>query len=297
MTFRTCRAMGLALGLIFLMAHTLCAQAGPAERLLEAKQLLRASGGMESRTNSEKALAILQRLLNDSPAAPQAPFARYLAGVCLIRLDRFDEAGRAFEEALRRPADRDTTEGVLWHLGFVHLKTLNHLKAKQVYQRLRQEFPDSRRTAQIEKQLDRLKPVGTKAPVFKAHDLDGNVLDLKELSGKVVLLSFWATWCPPCRREMPNVKAAHDRYKADGLVAVGISLDEDRALLADYLKAHGMGWPHYCDGKKWQSPLARIYGVDSVPTAFLIDGKGIIRYAGLRGEDLHKACALLLKEP
>lgn len=288
----------LVSAVVLLAASHALAQPSAASALYEAQNLVKEKGSAdEAKSNCRKALDMLAGIRKDDLTAPEAALARYLTGICLIRLDRRGEAAEPLEDVVYSAADPGMRESALWHLGFVRLETLDQIKAKEAYERLLREFPESRRRDEVAGLLAPLKLVGTKAPAFKAKDLQGNDLDLKALSGRIVLLSFWATWCPPCRREMPEVKVAHDRYKGDGLATVGISLDTDRAALADFLKRNGMDWPHYCDEKKWQCPLARIYGVSSVPMAFLIDRRGVVRCANLRGESLRRAIALLLKEP
>jgi thiol-disulfide isomerase/thioredoxin len=112
--------------------------------------------------------------------------------------------------------------------------------------------------------------------------------------GKVTMIDFWATWCPPCRAEMPNVVATYQRYHAQGFDIIGVSLDENRDALVNFLPAHGMAWPQYFDGQGWDNKLAKKYGVHSIPMDYLLDRHGIIIGKELRGEDLGEAVAKAL---
>ena len=109
---------------------------------------------------------------------------------------------------------------------------------------------------------------------FKA--VDGSEVDLQKLRGKVVLIDFWATWCGPCMAELPNVIKAYEKYKEKGFEIIGISLDEDKADLARVLKTKKITWPQYFDGKGWENPYAKKYGIEGIPTMWLVNKAGMV---------------------
>jgi thiol-disulfide isomerase/thioredoxin len=109
--------------------------------------------------------------------------------------------------------------------------------------------------------------------------------------GKVVLIDFWATWCGPCRAEFPNVKKTYQDYHDKGFDIVGISLDQDKGKLADYMKENGVTWQQYFDGKGWENKLAAKYGIRSIPATILVDADGKILGRDLRGDELPAAIA------
>ena len=132
---------------------------------------------------------------------------------------------------------------------------------------------------------------GTNFPPFNVQDLDGKPLSLADHKGKVVLVDFWATWCPPCRAEIPNVVATYKKYHDEGFDIIGVSLDQERQKLLSFIKDNGMTWPQYFDGEGWQNKLAMKYGIQSIPATYLLDTNGVIIAKDLRGSDLGKAVA------
>lgn len=133
---------------------------------------------------------------------------------------------------------------------------------------------------------------GAAFPDFSESDLDGKPLSIASRKGKVVLVDFWATWCGPCRAELPNVIATYKKHHSEGFEIIGVSLDQDRDTLNTFLKQQdGMTWPQYFDGKGWGNELAAKYGVEAIPFAVLIGPDGKIIDKDLRGEDLENAVA------
>jgi tetratricopeptide (TPR) repeat protein/thiol-disulfide isomerase/thioredoxin len=126
----------------------------------------------------------------------------------------------------------------------------------------------------------------------------GGKFDLKQLRGKVVLIHFWASWCGPCVAEMANVSWVYDRYHKNGLEVVGISLDNSKEALLEFVKAGEVPWTQiFFEGKDtqgWNNPLARRFGINSIPSSMVIDRDGTVAQVGVRGEALGPAVAKLL---
>lgn len=135
-------------------------------------------------------------------------------------------------------------------------------------------------------QLPDSRKVGAKITNVKLPDVNGKTRNLTSYvgKGKVVLIDFWATWCRPCCMEMPNVKAAYDKYKKKGFNVVGISFDTNAKAWKDYIKTQGLGWTHLSDLKGWKCAAQKTYEVMSIPSSILVDGKGNIIANDLRGE-------------
>ncbi len=116
--------------------------------------------------------------------------------------------------------------------------------------------------------------VGQIAPGFTLFDLDGNEISLSDFRGKTVFINFWATWCPPCRAEMPEIEAVHQEYKDKGVVVIGVDIVEPESTVRQYIKRGGFTWTIVLDST---GEVASDYQIAAIPTSFFIDREGIIR--------------------
>ncbi|MDR6940188.1 TlpA disulfide reductase family protein [Mucilaginibacter pocheonensis] len=140
----------------------------------------------------------------------------------------------------------------------------------------------------------RLK-IGGPAPVFTQVNPAGKQLSLADYKGKIVLVDFWASWCSPCRQEIPNLLSQYKMYKDKGFEILSISLDSSRDKWLKALQQEGMTWPQVSDLNGNNNSVARLYGVSAIPATFLVDRDGKLINTNLRGEDLNKKLAELFK--
>jgi len=116
--------------------------------------------------------------------------------------------------------------------------------------------------------------VSNLAPDFQLQNLDGQTISLSELQGKPVLINFWATWCPPCRAEMPYLQQIYEEWSGKGLVLLTINVGESSAQAKRFLQTYNLSLPTLLDTKKI---VLRKYNITGIPTSFFIDKDGIIQ--------------------
>jgi peroxiredoxin len=138
----------------------------------------------------------------------------------------------------------------------------------------------------------RLK-IGGPAPVFTQVNPAGKRLSLADYKGKIVLVDFWASWCSPCRQEIPNLLSQYKMYKDKGFEILSVSLDNSRDKWLKALQQESMTWPQVSDLNGNNNSVARLYGVSAIPATFLVDRDGKLISTNLRGEDLNHKLAEL----
>lgn len=139
--------------------------------------------------------------------------------------------------------------------------------------------------------IERERPFckGQTPPEIMMNDPAGKPIKLSSLKGKVVLIDFWASWCGPCRVELPTVVANYKKYKDKGFDVYSVSLDQDKGAWENAIKKDGLDWPnHVSDLMQWQSPVVQLYRFQSIPKTVLLDREGKILDRDLRGEALTK---------
>lgn len=130
---------------------------------------------------------------------------------------------------------------------------------------------------------------------LKFNAVKGGKVDLETLKGKVVLIDFWATWCGPCVKEVPNVVATYEKLHDKGFEIVGISLDQNRSALTKFTKDNKMTWPQYFDGKGWDNEVSTRFGIRSIPAMWLVDKEGKLVTTNARSNLESQVEALLAK--
>ena len=137
--------------------------------------------------------------------------------------------------------------------------------------------------------------IGKTAPEFSLPDTAGVAVSLCDFRGKYVLLDFWASWCPPCRRENPNVVKAFQDYKDKNFTIIGISLDNNKDKWLKAIADDNLTWTHVSDLKYWDSEIPALYGVRGIPANVLLNPDGVIIAKNITGEDLPNTLKEVIK--
>ena len=253
------------------------------EGLVLVDSLISADGGdrntYQARTYMLDGLKRYQEALEAAFAAEKvherkSPWDCILITEAFIKLNRTKDA----LDWLGKAVDR----------GFISLKTLSD----SLYMPLQ---ADSRFQTFV-KTIKNNIGIDRQAKAISVNLLDGSAWSLTQQKGKVVLIDFFATWCPPCREEMPNLKSIRSTYPEESFELISISLDSDREKLDTFIQEQKLNWHFAFSGEGWNDPNAKLYHVNSIPSMWLVDKKGTLRYFDVRGEELAKTVKNLVEE-
>ncbi len=196
--------------------------------------------------------------------------------------------------------NKNSIVGMMALSDIVNSKGASSKEMKSIYDGYSNEIKDSQLGKMVGEKIAKIgaTDVGAEAPKFSGPTPEGETLALEDAMGKLTLIDFWASWCKPCRLENPNIVNVYEDYKDKGFAVIGVSLDKPNKKDA-WIKAieqDNLNWNHVSNLEFWQEPIARKYGVRSIPAAFLIDEDGVIVAKDLRGPALRKKVEEILGE-
>jgi thiol-disulfide isomerase/thioredoxin/Tfp pilus assembly protein PilF len=234
----------------------------------------------EALDSSNRALALAT---NDADQA-KAHKLRGRALLCFLPVD--EKRLRQAEQEFRAAAQLQPKQAIYrCDLGIVLLRQKKDVEGKEQLQNCLalHPSPEVERSAQL-LLADPRRAREIFAPEFVFTSLQGESISLKELSGKVVVLDFWATWCPPCLESVPELNELTKKYPSEKLAVISISADENENQWKDFVAKKNMSWPQYRDA---DGRVRRAFQVESFPTYLVIDGDGIIkqRIVGLNPQE------------
>ncbi|MFW5776143.1 MAG: redoxin domain-containing protein [Spirochaetota bacterium] len=154
----------------------------------------------------------------------------------------------------------------------------------EMMERLLAKFPDSDLARTAEQERKRQESVGRLFDLDFEDRLSGRQVTSAELRGKIVVVDFWATWCGPCVAEIPHMRELYAEWRDRGVEFIGVSLDQDPETVVAFCRENGVEWPQFCeDGRAWDTPLAQQWGINSIPTIFVLDQDGRVHSTNARG--------------
>jgi thiol-disulfide isomerase/thioredoxin len=223
-----------------------------------------------------------EQMISEASSQKQAALMHYQMGIVL-----FDEAqarkkddvfNRCHEEMTKALAAASNFPDAVYLDGraLAHMKQDDAAKARfeQYVKMIPTDTPDRQRAERYLEEPDLAR--ARLAPPFALTTRDGQHVSLDDLTGKVVLIDFWATWCGPCREAMPHVREIAKKFQGQPLMVLSISVDSDQNKWEDFVTKNEMTWPQYFDNG-FTGPIAKLFGVQAIPHTFTIDSDGVLQ--------------------
>lgn len=200
-----------------------------------------------------------------------------------------------FTKVQKTTSDLITKHKATWWGPFFMLTSYSYFTPDQktIYEQFSDVAKKSYYGQVVEKDLNPKSLIGTSVANFGLKDKDGKAYSVKEITAgkKYILVDFWASWCGPCRKEIPNLKTAYAEYAPKGFEILSISIDKDEKAWQKALTQENMKWHNLLDDDK----VSKSFNVKAIPATYLVDSKGVIIGDNLRGAELEAKLKELLK--
>jgi len=259
-----------------------------------------AQNAVEITTKFEKdKIAAIEAYLKENPEAPDIDMACSILIGAHITIGQYGEVPALLERRYElQPKGEDADlERIINEIARPYIETAiisdKRDMAKAFLTKFRNDFAESPQSGVINQYIDQmgaslyLPGVGDTME-FAFTDMNGKEFDMEKMKGKIVLVDFWATWCPPCVAEMPHLLAAYKKFHDKGFEIVGITHDETRQPVEEFVAAQEIPWSQYFDGQGDFNELSQRFGISILPATFLVGKDGKIIAVNLRGAELEQ---------
>jgi peroxiredoxin len=240
---------------------------------------------------------LAQQYQKSDPDGPVKALAQIIQIMARAQAGRYEEALERYKQLMQGLGQSDQEEFAASFtdtLADSAIAAGEFAVARQVYATLLSRFSESPNLRQkIEAEIKRLDKVGRQAPRLAAEDINRQTIRFDAYQGKYVLIDFWATWCAPCIGELPRLQQAYNAYHRAGFEIIGVSLDESKTAVVDFVKARNLPWPMIHNASS-TADVVEAFGVGSIPATYLIDPEGKIVRLDLRGKALEQTLARLI---
>jgi len=200
----------------------------------------------------------------------------------------FEKLEKDIEDCTLNFAETNSNSIVAAYLVYMNTRTSGKSADIEAQLQLLDKEMNNKFVKLVKSLLERVKSteVGAVLPTIELPDADGKLINTESLRGKYLLVDFWASWCRPCVREIPNLKKAYQEYHDKGFEIISISLDDNKEAWLNCIAFNELNWLHVSDLQSFNSPVAKKIAINYIPHTFLLDSNGVILAVDLRGDEL-----------